>query len=187
MFQWCLVGGSFNGIDAIAFYVKLAWRLVRDVDSEMLDISISNDLAIVGHLVNRGIDNCCPLDDLLQHSRDPHLSRFLCEVDIEAVIDVSKSLGRHYHLPIVDFTIPAGCFSPSCMGHRFRSVNVVPKEDHIKGHMADIVIFIVVDASVLIIRRLRQQENHYNGHKLQTHFIIYYKYFKQHLPSYHLP
>ena len=120
-----------------------------------------------------------------QHSRDIHISRLLCEFDIEAVICIPKSFGRSHYPPIVDLTISADRFAPGCVRDRFHPIDVDPEENQIKGYVADVVVLIVVDASVLIVQGKALQEKHYNAHKLQTHLIIYYKYFKEQ-PPYHL-
>ena len=148
-----MVQSLFSG-HSVAFDVMRAWRRVRDVNSKMLEASVSNYLAVNGDSVICGVDDARPLVDQIDSSERLDYLRFLRKVKPEIFVVVNERIGGTDNLPKVNVTLAAGCRAPCCVSDCFLSIQVNSEENQIGGHTTDVVSLVIVNASVLIVHRV---------------------------------
>ena len=126
-----------------------------DIDSKMLDGSISNYLAAIWHIVKRGIDDPSPLNNLLKNSLIIDFLCFLKKVNAIIFVQINELLSRDDFSPKVNTSLVAGCLAPRCVSDSLISFKIEFEENQILGHSTAYIVHpIVVKASALIIQSL---------------------------------
>jgi hypothetical protein len=147
---WLRVGG-----DLIAPEVDLRWLEVRKVDAEVLHLSVTEDVAVVGKaLYSRWLSDYGLLDDGSQDS--PHVGLLALIIELQVIflevlrgsqpIVGRRNAGRICQSPLI-------AMGPSVGNHvlGLYSINIDGKADEVClfSEVADIVERILIDASLL--------------------------------------